>query len=270
MSITIPDSVTNIGNYAFDGCTGLTSITIPNGVTRISYGAFNKCSNLTNVIIPSSVTSISDYAFDRCYKLIEVYNKSSLRIVAGSDSNGNVAYYAKNVYTNEGGSKLTTDENGYVIYTDGDEKILVTYTGTETELVLPADITQIYKYAFYNCKDLTSIRIGSNVINIGDYAFSGCSGLTNIIVEEGNTKYYSIGNCLIETATKTLVAGCKTSVIPTDGSVTNIGKSAFNERNNLTNIIIPDSVTNIGEEAFENCNDLTSITIPDSVTNIGK
>ena len=137
-------------------------------------------------------------------------------------------------------------------------------------MVLPADITQIYKYAFYNCKDLTSIRIGSNVTNIGDYAFSGCSGLTDIIVEEGNTKYYSVGNCLIETATKTLVAGCKTSVIPTDGSVTNIGKSAFNGRNNLTNIIIPDSVTNIGEEAFENCNDLTSITIPDSVTNIGK
>ena len=108
----------NILYGAFAGCTGLTSVTIPDSVTDIGIGAFNGCTGLTSVTIPDSVTSIGEEAFAGCYRLIEVYNKSTLSITAGSSSNGEVAYYAKNVYTTEGGSKLTTDENGYVIYTD--------------------------------------------------------------------------------------------------------------------------------------------------------
>ena len=202
-SITISDSVTSIGNYAFYGCSSLTSVVIPNGVTSIGDYAFFRCSSLTSVVIPNSVTSIGgyafyectnltsitipdgvtsigDYAFCGCHRLVEVYNKSTLTITAGSSSYGYVANYAKNVYTNEGGSKLTTDENGYVIYTDGDEKILVAYTGTETELTLPSYITRIYQNAFRGSTGLTSVTIGNSVTSIGIFAFSGCSGLTSI------------------------------------------------------------------------------------------
>ena len=179
-SITIPDNVTNIGDYAFYKCTCLTSITILDNVTNIGDWAFAGCTGLTSVTIGNSVTSIGSYAFDGCYKLVEVYNKSALSITAGSSSNGYVAYYAKNVYTNEGGSKLTTDENGYVIYTDGDEKILVAYHGTNTELVLPSYITKISQYAFYNCSGLTSVTIGNSVTSIGYDAFYNCTSLTSI------------------------------------------------------------------------------------------
>ena len=302
-SITIPSSITSISDSAFYYCNKLTTVyytgditswcaieglyslmssspmtlyingqkiknlVIPDNVTSINSHAFRNCKDLISVTIGNGVTSIGEDAFYNCDKLVEVYNKSSLTITTGKSDNGYVAYYARNVYTTEGENKLSTDENGYVIYTDGIEKILITYAGTETELVLPADITQIYKYAFYNYKDLTSITIGSNVTNIGDYAFQNCRGLTSIVVNEGNTKYHSAGNCLIETATKTLILGCKTSIIPNDDSVTNISNSAFSGCVGLTSITIPDSVINIGT-AFRDCDDLINVVIGNGVTNI--
>jgi hypothetical protein len=172
--------LTGLNKGAFYGCSSLTSVTIVNSLTSIGDSAFAGCTGLTSVTIPDSVTSIGDLAFYNCYGLIEVYNKSTLSITTGSSSYGYIAYYAKNVYTNEGGSKLTMDENGYVIYTDGDEKILVACHGTETELVLPSYITGIHQYAFYGRTGLTSATIGNSVTSISDYAFYGCTGLTSI------------------------------------------------------------------------------------------
>ena len=138
-----------------------------------------------------------------------------------------------------------------------------------TSITIPNRVTSIGAAAFKDCSGLTSITIPNRVTSIGDSAFSGCTGHTSIIVDEGNTKYHSAGNCLIETATKTLILGCKTSVIPTDGSVTSIGDYAFKGCTGFTSITIPNSVTSIGDKAFEGCTGLTSITIPNSVTSIG-
>ncbi|UKI14932.1 MAG: leucine-rich repeat domain-containing protein [Clostridiales bacterium] len=137
-----------------------------------------------------------------------------------------------------------------------------------TSITIPDSVTSIGGSAFSGCTGLTSVTIPDSVTSIGDHAFASCTGLTSIIVEEGNTKYHSAGNCLIETATKTLILGCNTSVIPTDGSVTSIGGSAFSGCTGLTSITIPDSVTSIGNSAFYDCSGLTSVTIPDSVTHI--
>ena len=194
-NITIPNSVTDIGEWTFYGCTGLTSVRIPDSETCIGYQVFYGCSGLTSVTIGNSVTSICFDAFSDCYRLVEVYNKSALSITAGSSSNGEVAYYAKNVYTNEGGSKLTTDENGYVIYTDQDEKILVAYHGTNTELALPSYITKINQYAFYNCKGLTSVTVGGSVTSIGDCAFFGCKRLASVTIPDS---VESIGSCAFD------------------------------------------------------------------------
>lgn len=103
--------------------------------------------------------------------------------------------------------------------------------------------------------------------SIGEYAFYCCDNLTSIKVAEDNAKYDSRGNCnaIIETATNTLIIGCKNAVIP--NSVTSIGISAF-EGCDLTSIVIPNSVTEIGSKAFSMCKGLTSITIPNRVTSI--
>lgn len=130
-------------------------------------------------------------------------------------------------------------------------------------------VTAIGSSAFKNNKNIMGITIGSNIIGVSYHAFDGCTSLTSITVAEGNTKYYSSGNCLIETASKTLVLGCKTSVIPSDGSVTSIGGYAFEGCSGLTSITIPESVTSIDYYAFRGCSSLTSITIPNSVTSIG-
>ncbi len=233
--VTIPDSVTSIGKSAFSGCTGLTSVIIPDSVTSIGSMAFNGCMGLTKITIPNSMMYIGYRAFIGCSHLVEVYNKSYLTIIAGSEDNGWVAYYAKNVYTEEGGSKLSTDEDGYVIYTDGAEKILICYVGASTNLVLPNDITSICTEAFYENSSLTSIIIPDRVVSIGEGAFCDCSGLTSVTIGTG---------------------------------IKSIGDAAFMYCSSLTNVIIPDSVTSIGASAF--CGSgLTSVTIGNSVTRIG-
>jgi hypothetical protein len=94
--------------------------------------------------------------------------------------------------------------------------------------------------------------------------------LENISVSEKNKNYHSINNCIVQTKKQTLVLGCKTSIIPDDGSVNKIAENAFYGCNSLENILIPDVITSIGDSAFSECESLTSITIPNSVTKIGK
>ena len=206
--LVIPNNITAIGSYTFDGCSGLTSVTIPNSVTGIGASAFSGCSGLTSITIPNSVTSIGSAAFAQCSGL--------------------------------------------------------------TSITIPNSVTSIGSAAFAQCSGLTSITIPNSVTDIGYNAFYCCSDLTSIIVEERNSVYDSRNNsnAIIETATSTLIAGCKQTVIP--NSVTSIGESAFSYCTGLTSITIPNSVTSIGQYAFSYCTGLTSITIPNSVTSIGQ
>ena len=222
-NVVIPNRVTSIGSSAFSGCTGLTSITIPNSVTSIGEWAFYGCTGLISIEIPNSVTSIGSFAFRGCTGLKEVYisDIATWCNIEFDGSDNNPLCYSANLYL-----------NGELF----------------TELVIPADVTNIKNYLSHFKK----------------------SNLSSITVAEGNTKYDSRDNCnaVIETATNILIAGCKNTIIP--NSVTSIECSAFYDCTGLAGeLIIPNSVTSIGEDAFYNCAGLTSIVIGNSVTSIG-
>jgi len=280
-SVTIGNGVTSIGEYAFSDCAKLTSITIPDNVSTIGGRAFQSCHNLNSVTIGSGVTSIGEFAFNSCGKLVEVYNRSSLDITAGSYEFGWVGYYAKAIYTSEYVSKLSTDEDGFVLYKDGKASSLIGYVGSETALTLPLGITEINQFAFedsdltsiiipesvnsigkcafHNSQDLTSLTIPSSVTSIGEKAFSGCSGLTSLVIPSGVT---SIGEQAFS-----FCSGL-TSITISEG-VRIIDRYAFWTCTSFTSLTIPDSVTSIGDYAFCDCSGLVSIIIPDSVTSIG-
>ena len=199
-------------------------------VTSIVNYAFLDCSGLTSVVIPNSVNSIGDEAFSGCRGLTSVEIPNSITSI------GSHAFY--------GCSGLTS-------------------------VVIPNSITSIGRNAFYECSGLTSVVIPNSVNSIGDNAFDRCSGLESITVESGNTVYDSRDNCnaLIETATNTLLSGCKNTIIP--NSVTTISNYAFSGCTGLTSVVIPNSVNSIGNYAFYECSGLTSVEIPNSVNSIG-
>lgn len=139
-----------------------------------------------------------------------------------------------------------------------------------TSITIPNSVTSIGERAFSGCSDLISVTIGSGLISIGNFIFANCTSLTSISVEDGNTIYDSRNGCnsIIETATNTLIVGCKNTIIP--NSVTNIGEYAFAYCTGLTSIIIPNSLNSIGDYAFHECTSLTSITIGSGLTSIGE
>ena len=136
-------------------------------------------------------------------------------------------------------------------------------------ITIPNTVTSIGYYAFYGCEALKSITIPVSVTSVGASVFSGCKALESITVLEGNTAYKSTNNCLIEIESEALVAGCKNSVIPDDGSVTSIADFAFYDCTGLVSVVIPDCVTSIGEKAFWDCEGLTSAYIGSGFENMG-
>ncbi len=132
-------------------------------------------------------------------------------------------------------------------------------------IALPNSLTVLGDNVFENCSSLTSLTIPKNVAYISSGLLFGCHSITELSVDEANTKYYSQGNCIIDSNSKTLVAGCKTSVIPTDGGVEVIGMDAFEYNRELTSISIPDSVKVIGREAFASCENLVDVTLGSSL-----
>lgn len=288
-SLIIGNSVTTIGNQAFYYCENLANLTIGNSVTTIGEYAFgSNC--LTSVSIPASVTTIGRNAFIGCEELerVEITDLEAWCNIDFGSIDANPLYYAKHLYVN--GNEVTalsipssiTKIKRYVFYG---------FTSL-TSITMPYGVTEIEAFSFAECRNMTSVNIPSSVTKIGNYAFSECNSLSSImipasvtsigsgafdatwsvqriVVNSGNPIYDSRDNCnaIIETATNTLVEGCKNTVIP--NTVTTIAYLAFSYRYTLTSITIPNSVTTIESQAFVLCTGLTSFHVPASVVNIG-
>ena len=242
--MTIPDSVTNIGEGAFSGCSGLTSVTIPDSVTSIGYMAFSGCSGLTSVTIPDSVTNIGSYAFYGCSGLTSVTIPDSVTSI------GDSAF--------DGCSGLTS-----VTIPDS-----VTSIGSSafygcsglTSVTIPDSVTSIGDSAFYGCSGLTSVTIPASVTSISGSAFYGCDGLTSFVVASGNKNYSSLNGLLLSKDGKVLIRGVNGDVTIPD-VVASVGDDAFKGCHGLTSVMIPNSVSCIGENAFSECNGLMSFLV---------
>ena len=278
--------LTSIGEAAFAECWNLSSIVIPNSVTSIGGGAFSNCWNLPSIEIPNAVTSIGDFAFRGCTSLTSMMVASGNTYYDSRDNCNAIIETATNTLV--AGCKNTVIPNSVISIGDGaffgclgltsvEIPNSVTSIGSQafegctgmTSVTIGNSVTSIGYFAFQDCSGLTSVEIPNSVTSIGDFTFRGCTGLTSMMVASGNTYYDSRDNCnaIIETATNTLVEGCKNSVIP--NTVTSIEGGAFYYCTGLTSVEIPNSVTSIGGQAFEGCTGLTSMTIGNSVTSIG-
>ena len=273
--LIIPNGVTYVRSYAFYGYRALESVTIPSTVESIGYSAFSGCLNLESVTISEGLRYVEQYAFRNCISLI------GIDIPYGTERIGFCAFEScinlkdisipESIKRIEDGafqdcSSLIQSENG-ILYVDN---WAIGYDNTiGQDVYIREGTVGIANGTFSGCSELVSITIPESLIHINENPFSQCSALESITVDENNTVYHSADNCLIETASGTLIVGCKNSIIPDDGSVQAIGSYAFESCYALESITIPYSVTSIGNYAFTNCSNLKNVTIPDSVTVIG-
>ena len=188
--VTIPEGVSNIGDFAFKGCAGLTSVTIPSSVTNIGDSAFSDCSGLVTLSIPEGVTSIGSYVFSGC---------TSLDTISIPDSMSNIGYAAFEYCNAALYDTMTipgvTLVDGWAVASDASISGAVDLTGVRgiasgvfagraeiTAVKIPDGVTSICAEAFADCTGLTEVTIPDSVTSIGTYAFGGCDKLKKATV----------------------------------------------------------------------------------------
>ena len=287
VSVTLPESLTDLGNSTFEYCSNLTTINLPGKLTNIGQEVFSYCSSLSSINLPEGITSIGQEAFSKCTSLSEITWPTNItRIEAGTFSGcnnltsfdfSNITSIGNSAFSGCGFKTIVIPEN----VTDIGNYV---FSGCENlrSAKLPSNIEKISNGMFNNCKRFSEFEIPASVKEIGDSAFAGCNALTEITLPEGLT---SIGDSAFSGT------GITEFKLPT--GLQNIGNEAFASSTNLKTIIIPESVTDLGsgefvncyslntvvikanitelkEETFEWCNSLKNVTLPDSLKKIGK
>ena len=243
---------TQIGSYAFYGCSALSQVTLPKGITTISAATFMGCSSLSSIALPESLAVIKGGAFFGC-GLESIVFPQSLQIIADAvDKAGLPNYDYHGAF-----------ENNYKL----------------TKITIPDKVTSIGSWAFEQCTSLSEVILPEGLTTIGDKAFNYCSSLKTIQLPKtvssiSNAFAYS-GLVEIEipervTALSDAFNGCsqlKNVILPP--TITSIGDNTFKDCKSLPTIALPQSLTAIGKSAFEGCSSLEHIVIPNQVKTIG-
>ena len=279
-SITIPSSVTSIGIWAFNDCISLTSVTIPNGVTRIGDDTFSGCRALTSVTIPSSVTRIGDRAFDGCIGLTSLTIPSSvthigdqafhycigltsLTIPSSVTHIGQSAFWACSGLTSVTANMTTPFTFGSGAFSDiGSTCWLKVPSGTKSAYIDKGWTKDVFKGGVWDGRETT-------------FTYTYNDKTLTYMITDAKNKVVQVGDgvaaaiSLSTTGTVSIPSSVTHPVFGTSYAVTGIGENAFNYRQDLTSVNIPNSVTTIGHYAFWYCTGLTSVNIPSRVTSIG-
>ena len=194
-SVTIPESVTSIGQSAFESCFSLDSLIIKDAATSIGASAFDGCSHLTTLSLGKNITTIGDYAFQGCSYLTNVTIPQSVTSI------GRQAFYLTdlNTLTIKGPIKSMgyaafagcTNLTSLSLY-DGIQTIgegaFINSTSLEA-VTIPQSVTSIGASAFVNCSNLSTITIPEKVTTIESNTFNGCSHLESIMLPAGLTSF---------------------------------------------------------------------------------
>ncbi len=180
-TVTIPDHITVIGERAFENCTYMSQVNIPTGVKSIEIYAFYGCTSLMEIILPDSVTNIGSYAFANCSNL------SNIRLPKDAMISGNALK----------DTKWLKDYPGDFVIINGHD--LLTYKGTDSKVVIPADVYKICYGAFIN-SSVTRLIIPKNVVKLSYMAFINCKNLERVYFMSNKTELEQLvfDNCSSE------------------------------------------------------------------------
>jgi hypothetical protein len=277
--VTIPNSVTEIGGSAFYGCSGLIQVAIPNSVSSIDDAAFMSCTSLTSVTIGNSVTSIGDYAFYCCYNLQHVNLPESMTEIGDYAFSGccnlsgllTIPAGVKTVKSNAFSStQYTVCElpSTTFVKLEGTERI-----GNVETIIVPSDLANTYRDSnwgeMYDFISNSGITVSVNVTTPGN--------LAKDIVSQARKAPASVNKLIITGGQLSeddfnVMNSNMTACFDIDLSAADcatIYDNAFNAKQVLKSIILPDNATSIGNNAFENCTILESVTASNSMEKVG-
>ena len=275
VNVTIPDTVTEIGDWAFENCKQLSSVSLSSNLVALGSGTFSNCTSLTSIRIPKSLERADaggsgDYApFIGCAALSDIELETGMTKIPANlllDCPGFTTITIPNTVTEIGDSAFAGTNLTSIVIPDTVTEIgeaAFAYTNL-TSIVIPDTVTEIGNLAFMYCKQLSSVSLSSNLVTLGSGAFSNCTSLTSIRIPKSLERADAGGS-----GDYAPFIGCAAlSDIELETGMTKIPANLLRDCPGFTTITIPDTVTEIGEDAFAYTN-LTSIVIPDTVTEIG-
>ncbi len=266
-SVTIPDGVKRIGEFAFYQCSSLTSVTIGDDVVSIGDAAFNDCPSLTSVSIPPGVTNIGAALFWGCVNLESVVLPAGMRSIPSRLFMDNRALRSITFMPNAAIAGTVVIPEGVTSIED------LAFWGCRsiTNYSIPNTVSRIGGGAFADNTSLVDITIPETVTNIGESLFWGCVNLESVVLPAGMRSIPSrffMDNRALRSITFMPDAAIVGTVVIPEG-VTSIEDHAFWGCRSITNIIIPKSIASVGSVAFAVCDTLESIlflgNVPESV-----